>query len=225
MGRINYQKEGETGLLLYLKASITGDEPADVEEYRRENPRFPQQSTVDQFFSESQFESYRRLGLHVARTAFDHLEPGEDDLHEIFKRLREQWLLPQSAPEGVLARHGASYAKILGELAKCPDLDSIVIQNLPTEGLDSDVRRRKFFFHLQLLQLIEEVFVDLEFASAEKWNHPATEGWKRLIKYWAEQPDMKEIWESQKESYGQPFRNWFDDLVHRRRGVPIDEQQ
>ena len=75
VGRINYKTEGKTGWLLYLKASITGDEPADVEEYRRENPEFPQQSTADQFFSESQFESYRRLGLHVARTAFDHFGP------------------------------------------------------------------------------------------------------------------------------------------------------
>ncbi len=70
---------------------------------------------------------------------------------------------------------------MLGELAKSPDLDSVVIQNLPTEAHASGEQRCMFFFHLQLLQLIEEVFIDLDFASASKWNHPATTGWKRLI--------------------------------------------
>ncbi|MBV8436313.1 MAG: patatin-like phospholipase family protein [Silvibacterium sp.] len=225
VGRIRYE-QGQMGRLLYLKASITGDEPADVEQYRRENPGFPQQSTLDQFFSESQFESYRRLGLHVARTALDHIGAGAtDDLEHIFKRLESQWLLPPLAPEGTFARHGETYAKLLAELARSRDLDSIVMQNilLPADG--SDEQRRKFFFHLQLLQLIEEVFVDLDFASAQKWNHPATEGWRSLITYWAGQSGMREVWESQKEGYGQPFRNCFDDLVHSRQGVPFDQQK
>ena len=64
------------GWLLYLKASLTGDEPADVIEYRFRAPEFPHQSTGDQFFSESQFESYRRLGYHVLRSAFEGISLG-----------------------------------------------------------------------------------------------------------------------------------------------------
>jgi hypothetical protein len=45
---------------------VTGDEPVDVQEYRRRFPVFPHQSTGDQSFDESQFESYRALGLHIA---------------------------------------------------------------------------------------------------------------------------------------------------------------
>src|SRR5208282_2751063 len=199
------------GWLLYLKASITGDEPSDVEEYRRENLQFPQQSTADQFFSESQFESYRRLGLHVAESAFDHINP-KADLQTIFERLESQWLLPPAVPEGAAARHSDAYAKLLAELEKSPDLDSVVLQNVPEEA-HLDPRRRAFFFHLQLLQLIEEVFADFDFASEKKWNHPATRGWKNLITYWAQQPAMKEAWKSQRKSFGRPFRDCFDDLV------------
>ena len=71
IGRITYPEPGsEPGWLLYLKSSITGDEPADVEEYRRKNIEFPQQSTLNQFFSESQFEAYRELGFHVCQSTF-----------------------------------------------------------------------------------------------------------------------------------------------------------
>jgi hypothetical protein len=50
------------GTILYLKPCIYGREPPDVLEYAEKHADFPHESTADQFFSESQFESYRRLG-------------------------------------------------------------------------------------------------------------------------------------------------------------------
>jgi len=100
VGRINYKEYAEPGWLLYLKASITGDEPADVEEYRRENLQFPQQPTMDQFFSESQFESYRRLGLHVARSAFNCIKTDADvQLEDMFTNLASACPVPATVRE------------------------------------------------------------------------------------------------------------------------------
>ena len=42
-----------------------GDEPIDIYNYAATNQMFPHESTGDQWFSESQFESYRMLGLHT----------------------------------------------------------------------------------------------------------------------------------------------------------------
>ncbi len=52
------------GWLIYLKLMRRGNEPPDVENYFRSHPDFPHQSTGDQWFDESQTESYRMLGLH-----------------------------------------------------------------------------------------------------------------------------------------------------------------
>jgi hypothetical protein len=49
---------------------VLAEDAADVRQYRLENASFPQQSTVDQWFDESQFESYRKLGELSARAAF-----------------------------------------------------------------------------------------------------------------------------------------------------------
>ena len=73
VGKIRYDDVdgGELpGIFVMLRACLTGDEPPDVQEYASKNLDFPWQSTLDQFFDESQFESYRALGVHVARTAF-----------------------------------------------------------------------------------------------------------------------------------------------------------
>ena len=65
VGRIDYGG-GESGRLVYLKLSMTGDEPESVREYRSRYPAFPQQSSANQFFTEDQFEAYRALGDHIA---------------------------------------------------------------------------------------------------------------------------------------------------------------
>lgn len=57
--------EARDGWLLYVKPAFYGSEPADVYEYAMTCEQFPHESTVDQFFSESQFESYRMLGRHA----------------------------------------------------------------------------------------------------------------------------------------------------------------
>ena len=68
IGRIHYgavDPGAEPGTLIYIKASLNGNEPADVKQYAALDSRFPHQPTSDQFFDESQFESYRRLGQHI----------------------------------------------------------------------------------------------------------------------------------------------------------------
>ena len=52
------------GLLLYVKATLTGDEPVDVANFAALDPTFPHDSTANQFFDEDRFESYRALGYH-----------------------------------------------------------------------------------------------------------------------------------------------------------------
>jgi hypothetical protein len=68
-GEIKY-KNGSEGHLLYLKLSVTGDEPAHLLAYRSREPVFPHHSTADQVFSEEQFECYRALGQHLGESLF-----------------------------------------------------------------------------------------------------------------------------------------------------------
>jgi hypothetical protein len=61
-------RDGSEGLIVYVKASLTGHEPVDVLQYHAKHPDFPHETTADQFFDEAQWESYRRLGEVVGET-------------------------------------------------------------------------------------------------------------------------------------------------------------
>lgn len=62
LGWSEEEKKDRSGQILVVKPILAGDEGVDVYQYRRQNVDFPQQSTVDQFFDEAQFESYRSVG-------------------------------------------------------------------------------------------------------------------------------------------------------------------
>jgi hypothetical protein len=51
------------GTIIYVKPMLLGNEPPDVASYAATHPTFPHQSTANQWFDESQTESYRMLGL------------------------------------------------------------------------------------------------------------------------------------------------------------------
>jgi len=71
IGRIYYPDRPEQkSWLIYLKNSLTGDEPDPVKNYTAEHPVFPHETTADQFFDDDQFESYRALGVHIAKHTF-----------------------------------------------------------------------------------------------------------------------------------------------------------
>lgn len=89
VGRIHYERvdcipAATEGYLLYIKATCTGDEPGDVRQYRAEHPCFPHEATTNQWYGESQFESYRGLGFHIMKTALE--EAREDERQERYRR-------------------------------------------------------------------------------------------------------------------------------------------
>jgi hypothetical protein len=77
VGKIHYSKadgpSAADGVILYVKPAYHGIiEGAGVRNYAMANMAFPHESTGDQWFSESQFESYRSLGLEIAGTFMNH---------------------------------------------------------------------------------------------------------------------------------------------------------
>ncbi len=61
--------------IVLLKPRRLSTTVADVVQYQKANPEFPQEPTSDQFFDEAQWESYRRLGFEVAHRVFGVEDP------------------------------------------------------------------------------------------------------------------------------------------------------
>lgn len=89
VGEIDYgcvDDGAPTGQLLYIKPQLIGKEPRDVSAYAASNEAFPHQSTANQFFNESQFESYRHLGFHAVQEITEGAE--SNDISALFEAAR-----------------------------------------------------------------------------------------------------------------------------------------
>ncbi len=83
VGRVKYSAadgiDAPDGKLVYIKPTLRArgrPVPYDVYSYAQSVPMFPHESTADQWFTESQFESYRALGEH----AIEEISRGHTDL-------------------------------------------------------------------------------------------------------------------------------------------------
>lgn len=64
LARIEY-KNGTVGALIVVKPHLIENLSLDTSSYGNRDTKFPQQTTVDQFFDEQQWEAYHQLGLQM----------------------------------------------------------------------------------------------------------------------------------------------------------------
>jgi hypothetical protein len=85
------ERSDVTGTIVWIKPTLIGGESADVTQYGLQNPAFPQQTTADQWFDESQFESYRQLGEHSVTCLFESVaeKPGSSNPPALFQEIRK----------------------------------------------------------------------------------------------------------------------------------------
>jgi hypothetical protein len=136
IGTIHYSAT-DSGILLYVKPSLTGDEPPDVLQYQTRNNAFPHEGTSDQFYDEAQWESYRRLGLHSAESIFAFVEE-----HRSSEKVTADWLFAQAShvwgptPDGLM--------------------DRVLEMTARFASIDKELRR-------QFGPLLDEVFPEIKF--------------------------------------------------------------
>jgi hypothetical protein len=209
--------DGRTGKLIYLKASLTGDEAGDVLEYSSRHATFPHEPTADQWFDESQFESYRTLGRHVARVAFERTVralPPDASTDQQFSYLENVWSTSGAASADQAARHASAYGSILEKVRVGADLgflDGVLYPALPAAlsaaeaGAAQLELRNGFYIYFSMIDLMANVFADLEL---EDPKNPHNAGWLWIFHQWSSQPGFRHAWQIARETYGERFRRF-----------------
>jgi hypothetical protein len=141
------QGEDFTGVIVYMKSSLVGDEPADLLAYQLKSPAFPQDSTANQWFTESMFEAYRRLGHHVAMASIQPALPPlqaaiakeeRDKMPMLFDHMYNIWYPPTPEMDKQLSDHMKIYQNLLSEMRQRSELAGLE-QALNDKRSDSDL--------------------------------------------------------------------------------------
>ena len=213
VGRITYAN-GSRGYLIYLKASLTGDEDVSIAEYHSGHREFPHETTGDQFFAEDQFESYRRLGHHIARTVFRDVEH-EPDLVVMAHRLAKLWVPASAASDSYVAQSEAlveMWERFRTSEPLMPLLRELTADT-PSPARRTPPNEVELCACLELFQLMENVFLELRLD--EFWTHPDNRGWMTLFGMWAKSPTFCAGWQRLSRTFGIRFGHF----CHQRFGL------
>jgi len=224
VGCIHYPGDTRPAYLLYLKSSLTGNEETDILQYHSAHADFPHQSTGDQWFDESQFESYRKLGFHIVDAAFGgdeaYLDEGymdaesyKDAKKDLFKNLWEMLYPPSDAIQKSFTKHTADYSKLVGDIAKTQALSYLDPTIFEKWNLAAASNREGRYRCISFLQLIEDVYIDLQLDDPVQRAHPHNAGWLNLFRQWAGSAEFRDAWKVAGDTYGMQFQKFYLSLI------------
>ncbi len=219
VGVIHYDRSrNDTGTILYLKPTFVGGEPSDVLQYRKRNAAFPHEGTADQFYDDVQWESYRRLGEHIATVAMPSDPSWKTKPHRadaLFLLLRQRWhALPDDQTETFL-----SFTSRCSEMesqirATAPDWFSaelfpelsVVLSSTPQDSVSLKDLTSVLGWVMQIAQLMEDVWVGSRLD--DFGSHPLNEGWMAYFHRWSSAPSFRMWWPLLRPIYSDGFRNF-----------------
>ncbi|MGA7341209.1 MAG: hypothetical protein WBE72_01955 [Terracidiphilus sp.] len=213
------------GTILYIKSSLVGDEPADLIAYKLQHQTFPQDSTGNQWFTETQFESYRRLGHHIALTAIrPALQPRQNkvenrsEVARLFECMYAVWYPPTPEMQQYLTQHEQQYQSVLKELRERPELAGLAERlNDHRNALRSPVlwdppanppgsADYAWQFANSLLDFMYTVYADLELAFPDNRTSPHADWWICLFRRWCRVSLLRDTWEKMTPVYSAEFQ-------------------
>jgi hypothetical protein len=216
-----------TGVIVYIKSSLVGDEPADLLTHKLKYSVFPQDSTANQWFTETLFEAYRRLGHHVALTAIQPaLSPNKtevchrNEISTLFDRMYAIWYPRTPEMDKFLNAHLQQYESILEELRERKELvglearlydlrteaqAALVEWNVPQDG-DAQSMLYPGQFANSLLDFMYTVYTDLQLAFPDNRVSPHAEWWICLFRRWCRVTLVRNTWQTHAPAYSEEFR-------------------
>lgn len=240
IGRIRYPEcPGRPNWLIYMKNSLTGNEPAPILNYKRTSADFPHETTADQFFDDAQFESYRALGDHIAEETLARWILDSDvraALHLPVQRPPTRPCViefplsnPALAWDDLLIHHSpfrAANNEEFQELARLlSDLEQLVIETpslrwyyLECMGLPPDEKVPANQEHgdpvnviAMQIQLMEDAYFSLRLDQYA--NARDNRGWMNLFRRWGHSPTFRKYFKALQTVYSNDFVAFYCNYI------------
>ena len=224
VGRVRYDDLDNSqlpGVIVYIRLSMTGDEPSDVQNYAATHADFPYEATdFRQSFDEAHFESYRALGEHIARAVFEDgltaLDVADLPLwkranldevfpqgnQELFAAVVNRWADQSPTLSNHESRTAHAWTELQRELRKDPALAALSREIYPeaatepaalsTEADPSNRPRAELHAVAEMLQIMEDAWASLGVRGQQV--RPLDRGWMNVFARWSATKAFHRYW-------------------------------
>ncbi len=217
------------GVLVYVKISMTGDEPPDVQNYAESDSNFPYQATdLRQSYDEQQFECYRCLGDHIATKVFEDVvnrlhskadRPHHEYVPVLFSALQSRWSDAPELEDENFVESTQAWIALQHDFRTDPDLARLSREIYPemppapkTAPPLKDPDRAEAHAVSQMLQIMENTWLSLGLRRYS--DLPLNRGWVNTFRRWVNTPAFQRLWPSLRPEYGTDFCRFCEEQLH-----------
>jgi Patatin-like phospholipase len=243
IGEIHYEDvdRGEIpGVFVYIKSSLTGDEPPDIQKYAKEEPLFPYQPTdLRQSFDEKQFECYRCLGDHIAREVFgDQVDqvraqyrqlgqvadeqPHNEFVSRLFTAVQERWSEAPAVLSELYLETNRNWSEIQRDLSKNSELKKLsqdLYPELQAIGAPGHASESAELHTIgRMLAIMENAWIAL---SLKRYSAlPINRGWMNSFRRWAATEAFRRAWPILRSEFSSEFVRFCEEQLHLNAAEP-----
>lgn|GEM_PF-618936 len=236
LGRILYPGN-ERGQLLYIKATLCGDEPEPVLNYQYSHRRFPHEPTSDQFFDPEQFDAYRSLGRISGESLFrrgvSYLEPTVDVYADRYGDPVGRWFTELKTLLAPRFRQPEAFVDLNRQLSRFEsevgeELTDYVEQLYPEiqaeeagalqQCLEGDASAktltRVFSTCRRQIHFMEGAVVRLDLSRLHYYRRRHLHGsWVQLFQRWSRAPCFRFTWSVSTGTYSVAFEQFCEEVL------------
>ena len=234
VGSIHYEDldhRQQPGVFVYVKISLTGDEPPDLQRYAKDHTDFPHQPTdFRQSFDEEQFECYRALGDHIAWSVFGGPAstakgPAPKSLDEVaeanrrfFVEVRRRWSVPPAGQQEHFLETTRGYTEVHRALRSDPLLrglsHELYPELVPPPGQPRTPAETRAEVHAvgQMLQVIEDTMIALGLNA--RTELPMNLGWLNVFRRWSSSSTFRHHWAVLRAEFSPDLVRFCDEVLH-----------
>jgi hypothetical protein len=235
IGLIRYDDvdpQAVAGTLVYLCATLTGDESPDLRQYADTHSSFPHDTTLNQFFDEAQLESYRALGCHVAEMVFARAVRGMDEtsyasmtiraaIRQLFSDVRRHWFPPPPGADKQFLT-ADKYAMQVSTALRADSMSRLSEDLYPeAHGLVRGHAAVNPELHMvnEMLRVMETAWFAMKLGGYHA--HPINRGWMNLFRRWTMSETFHRYWPFLRAEYSRDFVSFCEQTLNM---VPTDVQ-
>jgi Patatin-like phospholipase len=143
-----------------------------------------------------------------------------------FSKLHSFWTEQPAVRVSSFVQHSDALMRLWQQAAKRSELSPLdesllfglkVLGKVPTvqprqlDPAEAGLSRELGYTCQQIIQLMENVFLDLDLA--HHFDHPDHRGWMTIFLQWVQDPILQQVWPQTRQAYGHRFQHFWDEVL------------
>ena len=134
----------------------------------------------------------------------------------LFDAMEKYWYPLNPHLRDGASKHTATLAQLLAHIEQNRGLQELGAELFPNSGIkpkDAGNPVEEFYFCMSLIQLVEDLYFELELDRKQWFEDPRIGGWRYLFRTWKNVPMVASTWAAECDTFREDFQRFWNNRI------------